>query len=124
MGAKVYHVMRSCGPLRSLNPHPRSLNPHQVGIFTKSIALLFKLLQLFFCQMQSTSFAPDGTAQTTSTPSGDDDGDICLLELDGGGVRGLSELYILKRVMDGIDPINPPKPCDYFDMIGGTSTGG
>jgi patatin-like phospholipase/acyl hydrolase len=22
------------------------------------------------------------------------------------------------------DPENPPKPCEYFDMIGGTSTGG
>jgi hypothetical protein len=23
-----------------------------------------------------------------------------------------------------IDPAQPPKPCDYFDIIGGTSTGG
>ncbi|KAJ5585584.1 uncharacterized protein N7459_005384 [Penicillium hispanicum] len=50
--------------------------------------------------------------------------DLCLLVLDGGGVRGLSMLLILKRLMEGIDPLNPPKPCDYFDMIGGTSTGG
>ncbi|KAI5252859.1 phospholipase, patatin family protein [Aureobasidium subglaciale] len=47
-----------------------------------------------------------------------------LLSLDGGGVRGLSTLYILKRIMAAIDLHNPPKPCDYFDMIGGTSTGG
>ena len=26
--------------------------------------------------------------------------------------------------MQKIDPVNPPKPCDYFDLIGGTSTGG
>lgn len=26
--------------------------------------------------------------------------------------------------MSTIDPNSPPKPCDYFDMIGGTSTGG
>ncbi|THZ56907.1 ankyrin [Aureobasidium pullulans] len=26
--------------------------------------------------------------------------------------------------MNAIDPDNPPKPCDYFDVIGGTSTGG
>ncbi|KAH7131160.1 pfs protein [Dactylonectria macrodidyma] len=26
--------------------------------------------------------------------------------------------------MSTIDPDSPPKPCDYFDMIGGTSTGG
>jgi len=47
-----------------------------------------------------------------------------LLSLDGGGVRGLPSLYILQRIMVSIDPDNPPKPCDYFDVIGGTSTGG
>ena len=26
--------------------------------------------------------------------------------------------------MKAIDSKNPPKPCDYFDLIGGTSTGG
>jgi patatin-like phospholipase/acyl hydrolase len=50
--------------------------------------------------------------------------DLCLLSFDGGGVRGLSSLQILKQLMEIIDPEKPPKPCDYFDMIGGTSTGG
>ncbi|TAQ87275.1 hypothetical protein B7494_g4384 [Chlorociboria aeruginascens] len=50
--------------------------------------------------------------------------DLRLLALDGGGFRGLSGLMILKRLMETIDRENPPKPCDYFDMIGGTSTGG
>ena len=50
--------------------------------------------------------------------------DLCLLSLDGGGVRGLSALAILKRLMETINPEDPPKPCNYFDMIGGTSTGG
>ncbi|KAL6406095.1 phospholipase [Ilyonectria robusta] len=52
------------------------------------------------------------------------DDDIRLLALDGGGVRGLSSLMILQNLMSTIDPDSPPKPCDYFDMIGGTSTGG
>ncbi|KAM0280210.1 hypothetical protein ACHAQH_004167 [Verticillium albo-atrum] len=52
------------------------------------------------------------------------DNEIRLLALDGGGVRGLSSLVILRNLMVAIDPKNPPKPCDYFDMIGGTSTGG
>lgn len=52
------------------------------------------------------------------------DSDIRLLALDGGGVRGLSSLMILRSLMAAVDPDNPPKPCDYFDMIGGTSTGG
>lgn len=50
--------------------------------------------------------------------------DLRLLALDGGGVRGLSALMILEQLMVAVDPDAPPKPCDYFDMIGGTSTGG
>ncbi|KAK0388963.1 hypothetical protein NLU13_2540 [Sarocladium strictum] len=54
------------------------------------------------------------------------DDQLRLLSLDGGGVRGLSSLYILRNLMEKIDPDahELPKPCDYFDMIGGTSTGG
>ena len=49
-----------------------------------------------------------------------------LLCFDGGGVRGLSSLYIIQELMIEVadDPQNPPKPCHWFDMIGGTSTGG
>jgi patatin-like phospholipase/acyl hydrolase len=50
--------------------------------------------------------------------------DLRLLALDGGGVRGLSALMILEQLMEAIDPNSPPKPCEYFDLIGGTSTGG
>lgn len=50
--------------------------------------------------------------------------ELCLLSLDGGGVRGLSSLLVLKQLMESLDPIKPPKPCEYFDMIAGTSTGG
>ena len=49
---------------------------------------------------------------------------VRLLALDGGGVRGLSSLMILRQLMATVDPDSPPKPCDYFDLIGGTSTGG
>ncbi|KAK4659561.1 hypothetical protein QC762_0010010 [Podospora pseudocomata] len=54
-----------------------------------------------------------------------DDEPVNLLSLDGGGVRGVSSLVILDRIMekiqrrDGLEEI--PKPCDYFDMIAGTS---
>jgi patatin-like phospholipase/acyl hydrolase len=49
-----------------------------------------------------------------------------LLSLDGDadGLRGLSSLMILEQLMEAVNPEMPPKPCDYFDMIGGTSTGG
>jgi patatin-like phospholipase/acyl hydrolase len=73
--------------------------------------------------------------QTSSTRHGDEPNPIdttglCLLSLDGGGVRGLSTLYILKSVMDRLnymrraENLPPMKPCDVFDLIGGTSTGG
>jgi patatin-like phospholipase/acyl hydrolase len=51
-----------------------------------------------------------------------------ILSLDGGGVRGLSSLLILRDIMEEIERrpgmSSPAKPCDYFDLIGGTSTGG
>jgi hypothetical protein len=47
---------------------------------------------------------------------------------DGGGIRGLSELLILQEIMRRIQHdeklAEMPSPCDYFDLIGGTSTGG
>jgi patatin-like phospholipase/acyl hydrolase len=71
--------------------------------------------------------------QETSTKRGgepaplDSEG-LCLLSLDGGGVRGLSTLYILKGLMDRLSherkALSPVKPCEIFDLIGGTSTGG
>lgn len=55
---------------------------------------------------------------------------VCLLSLDGGGVRGLSSLYILRRIMVKMNAERQQrgepdaKPCHVFDLIGGTSTGG
>lgn len=54
---------------------------------------------------------------------------IRLLSLDGGGVRGLASLLILKRIMYVLDGKVGPEverpllPCNCFDMIAGTSTG-
>jgi patatin-like phospholipase/acyl hydrolase len=73
--------------------------------------------------------------QATSTkysgePNPLDSTGLCLLSLDGGGVRGLSTLYILKSIMDRLNyerkniGLHPVKPCEIFDLIGGTSTGG
>ena len=39
-------------------------------------------------------------------------------------MRGLSSLQIIQQLMERINPNDPPRPCEYFDMIGGTSTGG
>ncbi|CAE6455458.1 unnamed protein product [Rhizoctonia solani] len=54
---------------------------------------------------------------------------LCIGKLDGGGIRGLSSLLLLKEVMarlqnlegQGTEPVNP---ADWFDVIAGTGTGG
>jgi hypothetical protein len=56
-----------------------------------------------------------------------------ILSLDGGGVRGYTMLIILQELMhrtfveiEGRAPKRHeiPKPCDHFDLIAGTGTGG
>jgi hypothetical protein len=56
-----------------------------------------------------------------------------ILSLDGGGVRGYSMLIIVQEIMHrayveihGKAPRRHeiPKPCDHFDLIVGTGTGG
>ncbi|KAF4986471.1 hypothetical protein FDECE_15940 [Fusarium decemcellulare] len=55
---------------------------------------------------------------------------LCLLSLDGGGVRGLSTLYVLRTIMRRLiderrqNALPSVRSCEIFDMIGGTSTGG
>jgi hypothetical protein len=69
-------------------------------------------------------------ARSTSPP-----GRICILSLDGGGVRGLSSLLILRELMAQLQASRRAagtvsttsellRPCDEFDLIVGTGTGG
>lgn len=52
-----------------------------------------------------------------------------ILALDGGGIRGIFTVQILKRMEDLLRARQPAaeranfRLCDYFDLIGGTSTG-
>lgn len=72
----------------------------------------------------------ESRAKHGGEPNPVDSTGLCLLSLDGGGVRGLSSLYILKSIMDRLnhareqDKLPRVKPCEVFDLIGGTSTGG
>ena len=70
------------------------------------------------------------SSATTGEPNPVDQQGLCLLSLDGGGVRGLSTLFILKGIMERLNyerekaGFPSVKPCEVFDLIGGTSTGG
>jgi Patatin-like phospholipase len=77
------------------------------------------------------ALAPTPTlAKEGGEPNPVDIAGLCLLSLDGGGVRGLSMLYILKGLMTQLNQARQAadlpsvKPCEVFDLIGGTSTGG
>ena len=58
---------------------------------------------------------------------------VRILSLDGGGIRGYSTLVILGELMHQVyvqenggrapkSPQDLPRPCDYFDLIGGNGT--
>jgi patatin-like phospholipase/acyl hydrolase len=61
-----------------------------------------------------------------------------ILSLDGGGIRGISSLYILKDLLEQVERDRkvaarntelrelsaPLRPCEIFDLICGTGTGG
>jgi hypothetical protein len=49
------------------------------------------------------------------------------LKADGGGTRGLSQLYILREILSRL--IKPReasdlRPCEFFDLIGGSGPSG
>ncbi|KAJ5414870.1 hypothetical protein N7509_000204 [Penicillium cosmopolitanum] len=57
---------------------------------------------------------------------------VRVLCLDGGGIRGISALYVLDQIMAQVNrqrrnstpSADLLRPCDVFDLICGTSTGG
>ncbi|RDW92222.1 hypothetical protein BP5796_01616 [Coleophoma crateriformis] len=72
----------------------------------------------------------DGALRRKDTTKGPP---LRILSLDGGGVRGYSMLIIVQELMhrtfveiEGRAPRRQeiPKPCDHFDLICGTGTGG
>lgn len=52
---------------------------------------------------------------------------MLIMVADGGGIRGLSSLYVLRNLMDDISALEKRdniQPYEFFDLIVGTSTGG
>ena len=64
--------------------------------------------------------------QTTSQPEAAPGRARAILSLDGGGVRGTISVAFLKRIealLRERDGTPDARLCDYFDLVGGTSTG-
>jgi hypothetical protein len=63
--------------------------------------------------------------QTATIPPSES---LRILCLDGGGIKGYTTLLILKRILrtmlDEGSLTEIPRPCNFFDLIIGTSTGG
>jgi patatin-like phospholipase/acyl hydrolase len=78
---------------------------------------------------ESPSLSTQTTLLNSDAHTFDNTG-YCLLSLDGGGVRGLATLRMLQSIMTRLNNeredagLRPRKPCEIFDLIGGTSTGG
>lgn len=67
---------------------------------------------------------------TSQLPSKKHPNGVRLLALDGGGVRGIASLVILKEIMERVrlrlhpGSKEPCLPADFFELAAGTSTGG
>ncbi|KAH8824337.1 acyl transferase/acyl hydrolase/lysophospholipase, partial [Flagelloscypha sp. PMI_526] len=71
--------------------------------------------------LSQTAPRVNGHAEVCSTTAG-----LKVLCLDGGGVRGLAEILVLQEILERLsfDMNRDLKPCDVFDVIVGTGTGG
>ncbi|BCR87184.1 uncharacterized protein ACHE_31171S [Aspergillus chevalieri] len=83
-----------------------------------------RMLKLLNAQnIENDAYTPEvkTVSERADTYTGKGKAPLRVLSLDGGGVRGYSSLMILKEVMKSV---GRERPCEVFDMIAGTSTGG
>ena len=104
-------LSRQPSPSRQLSPLPRPTSP-----FPQQSAVSQTLPE-----SQSLGGPPRQRSARRDPPS-----TRKILSLDGGGVRGLSIITILKCIMRNLNQERgyDLEPWEEFDMIGGTSTGG
>lgn len=88
----------------------------------RKIDNLYKIDTYFLPGLRSTAIWQDqGTTLKGKEPVTASGRHLCLLSIDNGGVRGLATLFMLRQALSYV---GSPKPCDFFDMIAGTGTGG
>ncbi|KAG6916204.1 hypothetical protein DXG01_007834 [Tephrocybe rancida] len=122
------------GPRRRPNSLPDRPRKEYLGLVSEQITSLTETFDAYLNAATPAEAPPAYSLVREMLPTGPlradqvaaaEEPPLRLLSLDGGGVRGISSLYILQAIMAKVSPNNPSvKPCDYFDMICGTSTGG
>lgn len=79
------------------------------------------------CQKGTILFPQVNFGFALTIEMAEDDG-VRLLVFDGGDIRTISQLHILREFMNRVGYMRqldkPPLPCQYFHLIGGTGTGG
>ncbi|KAH8813728.1 hypothetical protein DL96DRAFT_1716033 [Flagelloscypha sp. PMI_526] len=73
-----------------------------------------------FEQKQKVDAIPSQIPRAPSPPSNELAGPKRVLALDGGGLFGIAEMLLLRDIIGGPNK----RPCDYFDLIAGSGTGG
>ncbi|KAF4612830.1 hypothetical protein G7Y89_g15543 [Cudoniella acicularis] len=91
-----------------------------------NLLTVLNYLQILLQRAQQPTTLPSQLieAERTQSHSG-----LRILSLDGGGVRGLFSIMVLEKVLEEVHQLeggigSTPKPCEVFNLIGGTSTGG
>lgn len=76
-------------------------------------------IEMFGCPIDGTPFGPGSTWKLYIKPKA---AGVRVLTLDGGGIRGIVELEILRQIEQSLGVQIPVQA--FFDLIVGTSTGG
>ena len=84
-------------------------------------------LKILFQRAKQPTIAPNAVIEIKRIEEGQSG--LRILSLDGGGVRGLFSIIVLEKVLEEVHHLeggigSTPKPCEVFNLIGGTSTGG
>lgn len=76
-------------------------------------------IEMSWCPIDGTRFGPGSTWKLYTKPKA---AGVRILTLDGGGIRGIVELEILRQIEQSLGVQIPVQA--FFDLVVGTSTGG
>jgi hypothetical protein len=118
---------------RIAQPPPEESQAEYLGLVTGQISKLSKTFDKYLNAATPPDAPPAYSIVREMLPTGPLRADqsflaeelpLRVMSLDGGGVRAISALYILQAILAKVTNDPNARPCEFFDMIAGTSTGG